>query len=323
VIRRGGPLPEIVVHADWSVNARKRWACRAILGDDAGYRVASPTLVGKLDQFFPDLCRSALRSGPILAGFDFPLGLPAAYAAQAGISGFSTALKKFGRGRWAPFYEVASAPNEISLHRPFFPQRPGRKGEFARAQLARGLQLDHFNDLLREVDRATGERPAASVMFWTLGGKQVGKAAISGWRDMLVPALGATDLNLALWPFDGTLADCLAAAQITVVEAYPAEYYRHLGLPLVRGGSKRRQETRIDSGATLTTWARKSGLRLEPTLHRELKTGFGERADGEDPFDAVVGTFGLLNVVLGQRPAHDPIDPVIRTVEGWTLGQAP
>jgi len=313
----------MVVYADWSVNTRKRWACWATLGNDARYRVASPTLVGELDRFFPGLCRSALRSGLILAGFDFPLGLPAAYAAQTGISDFSTAHKKFGRGCWATFYEVAGAPNEISLHRLFFPQRPGSKGEFARAQLAQGLQLDHFNGLLRDVDRATGERPAASVMFRTLGSKQVGKAAISGWRDLLVPALGATDLDIALWPFDGALADCLAAARITVVEAYPAEYYRHLGLPLVRGSSKRRQVSRVESGARLTRWARKSGLRLDSTLRRQLETGFGERADGEDPFDAVVGTFGLLNVVLGQRPAHDPIDPVIRTVEGWTLGQAP
>ncbi len=285
--------------------------------------MAAPKLVGDLDRFFPDLRRQALNRGSILAGFDFPLGLPIAYAEQVGIGDFTAALKKFGRGRWAGFYEVATTAGEISLDRPFFPQRPGGKGEFARAQLARGLGLDHFNDLLRRVDRPTGERPAASVMFWTLGGKQVGKAAITGWRDLLVPALRRTDLDVALWPFDGGFADCLAAAQITVVEAYPAEYYRHLGLPLVRGGSKRRQKSRIESGATLVAWAKKSGLQLAPALRRDLKDGFGDRADGEDPFDAVVGTFGLLNVVLGLRPAHDPVDPIIRKVEGWTLGQAP
>ena len=285
--------------------------------------MAAPKLAGDLDRFFPDLRRQALNRGSILAGFDFPLGLPIAYAQQVGVGDFAAAVKKFGRGRWAEFYEVATTASEISLYRPFFPQRPGSKGEFARAQLARGLGLEHFNDLLRRVDRPTGERPAASVMFWTLGGKQVGKAAITGWRDLLVPALRWTDLDVALWPFDGGFADCLAAAQITVVEAYPAEYYRHLGLPLVRGGSKRRQKSRIGSGATLVAWAKKSGLQLAPDLRRDLKDGFGDRADGEDPFDAVVGTFGLLNVVLGLRPAHDPVDPIIRKVEGWTLGQAP
>ena len=285
--------------------------------------MAAPKLVGDLDRFFPDLRRQALNRGSILAGFDFPLGLPIAYAQQVGVGDFAAAVKKFGRGRWAEFYEVATTASEISLYRPFFPQRPGGRGEFARVQLARGLGLDHFNDLLRRVDRPTGERPAASVMFWTLGGKQVGKAAITGWRDLLVPALRWTDLDVALWPFDGEFADCLAAAQITVVEAYPAEYYRHLGLPLVRGGSKRRQKSRIESGATLVAWAKKSGLRLDPDLRRDLKDGFGEPADGEDPFDAVVGTFGLLNVVLGLRPAHDPVDPIIRKVEGWTLGQTP
>ena len=321
--RRRGPQPEIIVHADWSVHPRKRWACRATRGDAGIYRVAAPTLVGCLDQFFPDLCRDTPRGGAILAGFDFPLGLPAAYARKVGITDFPDALKRFGRGRWKAFYNVANETDEISPFRPFFPQRPGRKGEFARAQLARGLSMDHFDDLLRQVDRPTGDRPAASVMFWTMGGKQVGKATITGWRDLLEPVLRKAELDVALWPFDGALGACLTAARITVVEAYPAEYYRHLDLPLVRTGSKRRQDSRVESGAALTTWARKSGVRLNPTLRNELQKGFGERADGEDPFDAVVGTLGLLNVALGLRPAYDPVDPVLRRVEGWTLGQAP
>lgn len=312
--------PQLVAHADWSVDPRKRWVCRAARDEEGTYRVGSPTPVGRLGDFFPSLSQDLNGAGSILAGFDFPLGLPAAYAERVAIEDFVAALKSFGRGRWRAFYEVAETAGEISLKRPFFPARPGRKGEFSRAQLADGLGVGHFNDLLRRVDRPTGERPAASVMFWTLGGKQVGKATITGWRDLLVPALNTSDLDVALWPFEGSLVDCLARAQITVVEAYPAEYYRHLKLPLVRGGSKRRQQSRIENGATLIAWARSTGIKLARSLRRDLASGFGARPDGEDPFDAVVGTFGLLNVVLGLRPSYDPIEPELRAVEGWTLG---
>jgi len=38
--------------------------------------------------------------------------------------------------------------------------------------------------------------------------------------------------------------------------------------------------------------------------------------------DAVVGLFGMLNVVLGHRVPGEPIDAVTGAVEGWILGQA-
>ena len=316
-----GSSPAIIVHADWSVDPRKRWVCCATRGKDGGYSAAAPTPVGDLNKFLNSLQGRSRYGGSALAGFDFPLGLPIAYAEQAGIDSFVAALREFGSARWASFYDVADRPKEISLARPFFPNRPGRKGEFARSDLARGLNVSHFDDLLRQVDRPTADRPPASVLFWTLGGKQVGKATITGWRDLLVPAINGGDLDVALWPFDGTFEDCLKNSQITIVEAYPAEYYRHLGLPIVDRGSKRNQASRIESGVVMIAWARRFGLRLSAALRRALRDGFGAHPDGEDPFDAVVGTFGLVNVVLGHRPAFDPPDTPLHAVEGWTLGQ--
>jgi hypothetical protein len=38
--------------------------------------------------------------------------------------------------------------------------------------------------------------------YWTLGGNQVGKAAIDGWQNVVRPALA---LGASLWPFDGSL----------------------------------------------------------------------------------------------------------------------
>ena len=47
-------------------------------------------------------------------------------------------------------------------------------------------------------------------MFWTLGGNQVGKAMIVGWRDLLAPARRAGG-DVAIWPFDGALAELMSA----------------------------------------------------------------------------------------------------------------
>jgi hypothetical protein len=53
----------------------------------------------------------------------------------------------------------------------------------------------------------------------------------------------------------------------------------------------------------------------------EIEDGFGP-GGGDDRFDAAVGLFGMLNVVLGRRPSGEPDDPVVRRIEGWILGQS-
>jgi hypothetical protein len=59
---------------------------------------------------------------------------------------------------------------------------------------------------------------------------------------------------------------------------------------------------------------------LAPALAADITDGFGPRSSADDPFDAVVGMFGMLNVVRGARPSGEPNDPVVRRVEGWILG---
>jgi hypothetical protein len=49
-----------------------------------------------------------------------------------------------------------------------------------------------------------------------------------------------------------------------------------------------------------------------------IEQGFPE---GDDAFDAVVGLFGMLEVVTGKRQPGEPRDDRIRKVEGWILGQ--
>ena len=305
--------PSLVVHADWSANPNKRWMVRGTLEGNR-YVAHAPEPVGEPSTLVERLHRLARRH-TILMGFDFPMGLPRVYAERAGVEGFVEWLPHLGSGEWAEFYSVAERPDQISARRPFYPQRPGGT---AMRHLLLGLGVDSTNDLLRLCDRGYPGRPAAAPLFWTMGPKQVGKAAISGWRDLLAPALRSYNRSVAVWPFDGELHELLLSGSVTVVETYPAEFYRHLGLKL---GSKRNRGDRRANASLLLKWADK--LQTEPTseMSAVIRDGFGSSPDGEDPFDAAVGLFGMLNVVLGHRPSGEPSEAIIRRVEGWMLGQ--
>lgn len=320
----GYRLPAVVAHADWGIDPRKRWLTLARL-DKAGRYVAwRPRPVGPLPTLFDRLKRLAGPSDAVFLGFDFPIGLPAAYARRVGITDFLGLLPRLGQGRWSRFFEVAARPDQIGPRRPFYPLRPGAKGEVSRGQLIAALGLEEFSDLMRLCDHATAARPAASATFWTLGAKQVGKGAIVGWRDLLAPGLRERD-DLGVWPFDGALGSLFARHRIVVAETYPGEVYGHLGIRFgaasgVKGG-KRSQATRAANAPALFGFAAAAGVRLSPGLGQAIESGFGARTDGEDPFDATVGLFGMLNVILGRRPAGAPRSELVTAIEGWILGQ--
>lgn len=313
-------LPAVVAHADWSAAPGKRWVAVAVLGRHGRYRVASPRPVGQLHGFLDRLAAPGREAPCVLLGVDFPIGLPAAYAGRAGVEDFTAVLPRLGRGCWRDFFRVAVRPEEISLARPFFPARPGRKGEVARRQLVQGLGLARYGQLLRACDRATDGRRAAAALFWTLGAQQVGKAAITGWRDLLIPVLVA-GRELRIWPFDGPLRDLVAPGRVVVAETYPGEVYTHLGIAFGAGG-KRAQTGRAANAAALIARARSLGVDLDAPLRAALEDGFGAGSGGDDPFDATVGLLGMLNVLCGGRAPGAPDDPVVRKIEGWILGQA-
>jgi hypothetical protein len=291
--------PATLAHADWSIDARKRWLARAILQPCGRYLALPPKPVGTLHDLF-----ARLGAG-VLLGVDFPIGLPRAYALSAGIEHFPTHLAQFGQGSWSAFYEVSRAPSEVCLTRPFYPHMPGKRGTVSRQHLVDGLGVDDMAALRRRCDLLAD----ASPLFWTLGAKQVGKAAICAWRDLLAPAL-RDGLDLALWPFDGPLDRLLAGRRTVVAETYPAAAYRHLQLPRL---SKRRQASRQACAPALFAFAQ-GRFDLAPCLEARIGDGFGATADGEDPFDASVGLFGMLNVVLGHRASGEPYDPAITRI---------
>src|SRR5438067_10986166 len=109
-------LPDLVVHADWSTHPRKRWysyACRT--GDPSV--VHSTQLVGEASTFRHRLRSTAGEQALIVAGFDFPIGLPTAYARECRIERFLDVLPRLGVQEWAAFYHVCGQASEISNYR--------------------------------------------------------------------------------------------------------------------------------------------------------------------------------------------------------------
>lgn len=305
----------LLVHADWSLRPAKRVMARALCrptGDSAP-EIAAPEPVGDLQNLLPRLIRAA-GGRPVLLGVDFPLGVPAIYAKKTGVEDFAVLLPRLGRGIWEAFFEPAEHPGQIDLHRPFFPARPGGA---RRARLVEGLGLNGFHELYRDCDRATAGRPAGAPLFWTMGARQVGKAAIVGWRDLLGPAMRG-GAPLRLWPFHGSLADLLEPGVVVVGESYPAEACLHLGFaPPGQGWSKSTVEGRKRVAPAFEAWAARTQVRLDPALRRELRAGF---PSGDDGLDAVLGLGSLLEVVRGRRGEGYPAEERLRRIEGWILG---
>ena len=298
----------LAVHADWSVDPRKRWMAVAE-PRPGGWTLTPPQPVGDLPTLFD---RLVARDRTIALGVDLPLGLPRAYAQQhaqeANFPAFLRALE-----HRPEFFQVCDHLDQLAPNRPFYPAR-GRKG-MTRAAHAAALCLGDPSGLSRACDRATAERPAGAPLFWTLGANQTGKAAIAAWRDMLLPALA----TVRLWPFDGPFLSLLAPGAVAIAETYPAEAMRHLDIPT--RGSKRRQSDRAAVAAPLLNAMTRLNVVPDPAMASAVRDGFGSDAAGEDRFDCVLGLLCVINVLSGNRPDNTPPDPWLTRWEGWVLGQ--
>ena len=303
----GAVRPAVIAHADWSKSKAKRWICTATLADGR-YRVQPAQPVDDPARLLDALLQQAAR-GTALAGFDFPIGLPRAFANAAGIRGFAETLPMLGKAEWAEFFWSRRVP------------RRSRSGDRNRAQLWRGLQFQSADDLYRACERRTAARAAASSLFWTLGAKQAGRAAIAGWQEVLQPAMKRFGRGLGLWPFDGPLTHLLTSRQIVVCETYPANGYTLVGLDSSRGRwSKRRPADRRAWAPTLLRWARGHSIAISDELARQIRAGFGNHADGEDPVDSLIGLFSMIDVVQNRAADRIPMMPADLAVEGWMLG---
>lgn len=320
------PKPEvasIAAHADWSVDARKRWMAVARRAA-RGWQLGAPEPVGDPGTV---LARLAARASPadlaagggtVALGVDLPLGLPAGYARRHAREPDFVAFLK-GLAARPDFFRVCDTLAEVSGARPFYP-RVGRAG-MTRAAHAAALGIPSLG---RACDAATDARAAGAPLFWTLGANQAGKAALSAWREMLIPAL-FSPVPPRLWPFQGSLRallrDCAEhGGGVVLAETYPAEAMAQLAVR--RLGSKRRQADRAAMAPAIRAALRRLGVRPTRELAAVLSDGFGADAAGEDRFDCVLGVLCVIAVLDGVRPDHIPADPAIRRWEGWVLGQA-
>jgi hypothetical protein len=188
------PLYTRLIHSDWSTSPRKRWVAAAVK-EKTSWQVEAPNRVGDTAVFL-----NYLLEGPglTLSGFDFPIGLPESYGQKTNLGDFCSALDAFGSDPWSNFYNVAKVADEISKFRPFYPHRSSSGARQIHLIEAHGC--GSIEELLRQCERPTMSRRAACPLFWTLGGNQVGKAAIAGWKEIIGPARHA---GARLWPFEG------------------------------------------------------------------------------------------------------------------------
>lgn len=307
---------DLLAHADWSINAAKRWVtiARRLEG---GWQVDAPEVVLNSEAFVCEVVTPAFSPRRRLVGFDFPIGVPAGYGERTGFQGFRELLATVGTGEWIDFFRAAVAPNETSLRRPFYPQRSNDGAR--QSHLLEGLNVESIDELLRRCERRTKGRGAACSLFWTLGAQQVGKAAISGWQEVLRPAMRR---GARLWPFDGQLKELAEQVGSVICETYPAEAYGHVGIRFRAGESKRRQTDRASKATAIFGWAMTNNVVLSEAVRRAVQDGFGPIRTSEDAFDSLVGLLGMIEVVDGRRSEGPTDDTDIQCWEGWILGQS-
>jgi hypothetical protein len=128
----------------------------------------APKLVDNLGSLIGQLRTEAGETGCAFASFDFPIGVPALYAQRAEVLSFRALLPKLGNGDWKDFYSVCDKPEQITEHRPFYPNRKfkGKKKQ----ELFIGHGVSSVEALLRRCERGGKGQKQACCLFWTLGG---------------------------------------------------------------------------------------------------------------------------------------------------------
>lgn len=314
--------PHVVAHADWSAHPAKRWVAVAVRGG-GGWSLRSLRRAGVAGPIARRLGVDA-DMAPLLLGVDFAIGVPAGWARAVGVTDFPALLRAAVAGAppWERFLDPARTGHEIGPHRPFFPGGVARPGDAARLVAALGAR--DTDGLRRRCERAGAV--AAQPLFLTMGQRQVGKGSIAGWRELLVPAAlgGADERAPGLWPFDGTLTECVASHAVTVAECYPARASAAIAPGM---GGKRDPAARAGAAAAVLAAADRVGLTVPATIGGPLRAGLpagsleglaGDPA-GEDPFDALVGLIDMLRV-LAEGPEPLPAGAEVRRIEGWILG---
>jgi hypothetical protein len=68
-------------------------------------------------------------------------------------------------------------------------------------------------------------------------------------------------------------------------------------------------------------WASRHRVSFAATIEQFMLDGFGAGGEGEDPFDAVAGLCGMIEVADRRRAEAPDLTTKARPCEGWILGQ--
>jgi len=258
----------------------------------------------------------------VLIGFDFPIGYPKAFGERTGCAQFLDALPNFGNGEWSDFFSKTDNSELVSIHRPFYPRTGKPKGSTSVVRHVQALGIER-SEQFRRCERRTCYRNEASPLFWTIGARQVGTAAMCGWQEILQPLIREENRGFQIWPFEGDLESITNNDHDVVVETYPGEAYSHIGFPNFWRG-KRIQEERRARASNILNWTENNHVTVSGQILARIQDGFGSQPSGEDHFDAVVGMCSVIDVVEGRR-REGPEDfrnlGGISNHEGWIFGQ--
>jgi hypothetical protein len=261
--------------------------------------ITRPLLLGGQSalQFLTTQVESQAIPRPILIASDVPIGLPAVpedvFTSVAAVS-FLTWLDSTARR----LEESGQGWRDLLI----------AKGVGTRTGLQPFVSIAEKEDktdicFLRRCDRQShGE----SVYCLDHGPKQVGRAALQFWFEVLVPLRIRYGPRLAVWPFEA-----LAKREIIVGECYPKECHRML----YGTGIKKRQSLEVAKAlcGLLRDPVRSSGIELGTWIHA---------ASSEGEFDMFT-TAVAFRELLGRREdlfSYPADDEAYHVMEGWMLG---
>lgn len=223
---------------------------------------------------------------PVLLLADVPLGLPdqfpAVYTGNPSFLDWLDATHQRTKGVWRQM--VASGVAGQSPMTPFV-ENPTR-GTKANGKFPK-----------RRCDAKT----SAESLYWCMGPRQVGKAALQFWFETLIPLRKKLEKDLAVWPFEST-----EGKKLIVAECYPAILY---SLAWGHKVVKTDPEQRVDCIAKLRA--------SQPTIADELT--FLHAVSTDDDFDMFTTALAWTK----QEGDALAFPASAKPFEGWMAGLTP
>jgi len=275
---------------------RKRPIYRLDVSDGTISRPLLESGESTLQFFLRQIADDALPK-PVLIAADLPIGLPMQPSDVYETVGVKTFLEWLGATqerldadgqKWREGL-IAAGVGQRSASRPFV--SVGKGDEIAQVRAKR------LCDTASE---------AESVYCVDHGAKQVGRAALQFWFEVLLPLREQFKGRVAVWPFEP-----IEGVDIIIAECYPAECHR-----MVYG-------TTIEKRQPLEVAKALIGLLRDTVRSQNISTDtWVHAASSEDEFDMFTTAFALRQMLTASQNAfwHPPAVPACTALEGWILG---